>query len=48
MKGEEYVCIAGNFVSYEENIKNGIKIEVNSWIYDKLKTKKGSSSFFHH
>ncbi|MBA2653777.1 MAG: hypothetical protein H0U71_01765 [Gammaproteobacteria bacterium] len=46
MKGEKYVCLAGEFISHDEKINDGVKIEENYWTYDKIKTKKGSNSYF--
>lgn len=47
MKGEKYVCLAGDFVSIEnEFAPNGKKMKVYGWIFDKLKTKKGCASYF--
>jgi len=46
MKGEKYVCLAGEFISHEEKMDDGVKTEENSWTYDKMKTNKGTNSFF--
>lgn len=46
MKAEKYVCLAGEFINHEEKMIDGDKIEENSWTYDKMKTKKGSNSYF--
>lgn len=46
MKGAKYVCLAGEFIRQEEKMNEGIKIEENFWTYDKMKTKKGSNSYF--
>lgn len=46
MKGEKYVCLAGQFINHEEKANDGVKIEENYWIYDKVQTKKGFNSYF--
>ncbi len=46
MKGEQYVCLAGSFIKHEEVIKNGAKQQLYLWEFDKIKTKKGSDSYF--
>lgn len=47
MKKEKYVCLAGDFVSIEnEFAPNGEKRKVYGWIFDKLKTNKGCASYF--
>lgn len=46
MKNEKYVCLAGRFSSYKETKRNGKTWKKYSWVYEKLKTKKGCDSFF--
>lgn len=46
MKGEKYVCLAGQFINHEEKTNDGVMIKENYWTYDKMKTKKGSNSYF--
>lgn len=41
MKNEQHVCISGNFVSREVALIDRKKQETYSWIFDKIKTKKG-------
>lgn len=45
MKGEKYVCLAGDFVQ-REHVVRGIFREEYGWIFEKLKTKKGCDSYF--
>lgn len=42
MKNQKYVCLLGDFV-YRREKSNGV---VSSWIFEKIKTKKGSDSYF--
>lgn len=37
MKGEKYVCLAGNFVSRSQTTENGIKRDISGWIFERLK-----------
>jgi|688.fasta_scaffold163243_3 hypothetical protein len=46
MKGEKYVCIAGEFINYKEKMEGGKKLRVCSWVFEKVKTKKGQDSYF--
>lgn len=46
MNGEKYVCLAGQFINHEEKTNDSVKTEENYWTYDKMKTKKGSNSYF--
>lgn len=46
MKGEKYVCLAGNFVDIEKKTEDGKTKEIYGWIFDKIKTKKGCDSNF--
>lgn len=46
MKGEKYVCLAGNFIDSEDRTLHGQKQKIYSWVFDKVKTKKGSDSYF--
>ena len=45
MKGEKYVCLAGEFVR-REHVVRGIFREEYGWVFEKLKTKKGCDSYF--
>jgi len=47
MKGEKYVCLAGNFVNHEHKHVNGIERDVYGWIFEKIKTQKGCDSYLH-
>ncbi len=47
MKGEKYVCLAGDFVNFEHKKENGIERDVYNWIFEKIKTKKGCDSYLH-
>lgn len=47
MKGEKYVCIGGSFISLDEEMEDGKKEQVYTWIFDKIKTKKGCDSRFY-
>ena len=46
MKGEKYVCLAGMFISHSQPVENGIKRDISSWTFDRLKTKKGCVAYF--
>ncbi|HVE44861.1 MAG TPA: hypothetical protein VNC84_06985 [Gammaproteobacteria bacterium] len=46
MKGEKYVCLSGNFVAVTPRTINGRTISEYGWIFDKIKTKKGCSSYW--
>lgn len=46
MKGEKYICLNGYFVSREEEMRQGKKVIVYGWIFDKIKTKKGCAAYF--
>jgi hypothetical protein len=46
MKGEKYVCLAGGFVSHSQPVENGIKRNIFSWSFERLKTKKGCVAYF--
>lgn len=46
MKGEKYVCLGGSFIRRENKIVNGNKKIIYSWIYDRIKTKKGCAGYF--
>jgi hypothetical protein len=46
MKNEKYVCLAGSSGFLEETKGKNVKRQRYSWIYEKLKTKKGCDSFF--
>ena len=46
MKGEKYVCLAGNFVNRADRIQNGKKQQIYSWIFEKMKTTTGCDSYF--
>jgi hypothetical protein len=46
MKGEKYVCFAGDFIGREDKVNHGTKQRVYSWEFDKIKTKKGCDSYF--
>ncbi|MBA2654428.1 MAG: hypothetical protein H0U71_05125 [Gammaproteobacteria bacterium] len=46
MKGENYVCIAGEFFNYKAKMEGGKRLGVCSWIFEKIKTKKGQDSYF--
>lgn len=46
MKDEKYVCLSGTFIDSEERILQGQKQKIYSWIFDKMKTKKGCDSYF--
>jgi len=47
MKGEKYVCLAGDFVNYEHKNENGNERDVYGWIFEKIKTKKGCDSYLY-
>lgn len=47
MKGEKYVCLAGDFVNYEHKNANGIERDVYGWIFEKIKTRKGCDSYLY-
>jgi hypothetical protein len=47
VRGEKYVCLAGDYVNREYRVENGIKREVYNWIFEKIKTKKGCDSYLH-
>lgn len=46
MKGEKYVCLAGSYISHSQPVENGMKKEVASWTFERLKTKKGCVAYF--
>jgi hypothetical protein len=46
MNGEKYVCFAGSFGNIESREVNGNLKEIHEWIFEKIKTKKGSDSYF--
>jgi hypothetical protein len=46
MKREKYVCLAGSFISHSQPVENGIKRDISSWTFDRLKTKKGCVAYF--
>lgn len=46
MNGERYVCLAGIFISHSKSVENGIKKDVSSWAFQRIKTKKGCVSYF--
>lgn len=46
MKGERYICLAGEFSRHEEKMNNETRTEENSWIYDGMRTNKGSHFYF--
>lgn len=43
MKSQKYVCLAGSFIDKEKENNNHI---VYYWQFEKIKTKKGCSSYF--
>jgi hypothetical protein len=45
MKDQKYVCFAGSFSSKKEVIDQAIPREIYSWIFEKIKTKKGKDSY---
>ena len=47
MKGEKYVCLAGNFSSRYKKIEDGRVKEIYAWIFEEMKTKKGCDSYFY-
>ena len=47
MKREKYVCLAGDFVNYEHKNENGIDMDIYSWLFEKIKTKKGCDSYLY-
>jgi hypothetical protein len=46
MKGEKYVCLAGRFINRKDKVEHGKKHHIYSWVFEKLKTKKGCDSYF--
>lgn len=46
MKNEKYVCLAGRFSGRDIIIENNKEREVYSWIFEKIKTKRGCDSYF--
>lgn len=46
MDGEKYICLAGHFVTLEKEARDGKTWITYSWIFEKLKTKKGCDSYF--
>ena len=46
MKNEKYVCLAGIFDNQEEIVRGNKKWKKYSWTFEKIKTKKGCSSYF--
>ena len=46
MKNEKYVCLAGSSVLREKKIEDGKTKEIYSWVFEKIKTKKGCDSYF--
>lgn len=47
MKKENYVCLGGEFGDRKNKTReDGMKQEIYSWTFDKIKTKKGCDSFF--
>lgn len=45
MKGEQYVCLAGEFSDRKRKMKNGKTKEIYSWTFERIKTKKGCDSY---
>jgi hypothetical protein len=47
MQNEKYVCVAGRFFGCKNKITfDGIQYKHCSWVFEKLKTKKGCDSYF--
>ena len=46
MKGEKYVCLAGSFIYREDRVVRGQEQQIYSWVFEKIKTKKGCDSYF--
>ena len=46
MKDQKYVCFSGGFFGKEDSMINGKKQKTYSWVFDKIKTKKGCDSYF--
>lgn len=45
MANQKYVCFAGSFSEKKEVIEEAIPREINYWIFEKIKTKKGKDSY---
>jgi len=45
-RGQQYVCLSGSFVNRVNKIIEGEEREINGWIFDRIKSKKGCSGFF--
>ncbi len=46
MKNEKYVCLAGSVGQTDKKIKNNKLYIKYSWVFEKIKTKKGCYSYF--
>ena len=42
MKNQKYVCLAGNFMFLEHEVKDGKTRETYQWIFEKMKSKNKS------
>ncbi len=47
MKGEKYVCLAGDYVNYVHKNENGIERDGYGWLFEKIKTKKDCDSYLY-
>lgn len=45
LKGEKYVCLAGEFSNRERKMENKTLSETYNWTFEKIKTKKGCDSY---
>ncbi len=45
MHGEQYVCLAGDYLRKETRKANGKKQQIYSWNFDKMKTAKGCEAY---
>ena len=46
MKNEKYVCLAGSVGQTDKKIKNNKIYITYSWVFEKIKKKKGCDSYF--
>lgn len=46
MKDQQYVCIAGNYLSRAEVTRNHKNEIVHTWVFEMIKTKKDASHTF--
>jgi len=46
MKNQKYVCLAGSYITKENNVIKGKKQQKYIWVFEKLKTRRGRDSYF--